>query len=341
MESKGITFIVQGGLKNNGPPNLQSSSKLMTNDDQGKLLKTSNNSNVRGSLGNGFVGSCFTAYNQHYNLVLSPDDVWVAITTSLASFIGRHSEEMRSTFVSHDGKKELTVYGIGNIHTADYDLLIHELSDLIDKETKGDIRTWFECDFTTSTPLTKTISKIVLMGAVKNYFEYNMMLMCGLPKVTLLGTIDDWRKIKERAQKLSTFNMVELTQWESILGKVLDHFISAFEGNVDKDWWNRIAHQTGGGSGPRYLEGWILAFTPWSTKGNFVLKDPDTNNNSYGRVNTNDVPASSVEVPVSIDDNGRKYKTLFNAGMMHSFYNKETNEMSPALDWAMYDVTQM
>ena len=40
-------------------------------------------------LTNGFVGSCMAAYNHHYHLSLSPDDVWIAITTSLARYVMR------------------------------------------------------------------------------------------------------------------------------------------------------------------------------------------------------------------------------------------------------------
>lgn len=52
------------------------------------------------SLGNGFIGSAVSAYNLHHHLVLSPDQVWVAITTAFANFVDRHAEEMRHHFVS-------------------------------------------------------------------------------------------------------------------------------------------------------------------------------------------------------------------------------------------------
>jgi hypothetical protein len=309
----------------------------------GNLLKTTTSATnpVSPSLANGFVGAAFSAYNQHHHLVLKPDDVWVAITTALAGYIDKHAEEMRHLFVEHEGKKELKVVGGGNILSADYSSLISQMSDLIDQNTKGDIREWLESDFSTTTPTSRIVSKVVLMGAMKNYFSYKMELCCGLPAVTLLGNKADWQKIRSRVDRLATWKSPELTTWSAVLGHVMDHFVNAFEGKVDTNWWNRIAHRTGGGSGPRYLEGWILSFIPWNDNGQFVLNSLDkiTSSGAYGQMNTNDVPRSCVEVPVVIDDNGRVYNTTFYAGAIVSDFDKAKNTIGVALDWALIDVT--
>eukprot|EP01127_Copromyxa_protea_P014547 TRINITY_DN407_c0_g1_i1.p1 TRINITY_DN407_c0_g1~~TRINITY_DN407_c0_g1_i1.p1 ORF type:complete len:349 (-),score=57.76 TRINITY_DN407_c0_g1_i1:87-1133(-) len=339
--NKGITFSV---AEVDPPSKVHETKQLASLITQHKVAKegsiikcTEDGKTLDPQLSNGFLGSAFMAYNEHYHLVLSPDTVWIAINVALASYIDRHAEEMRSTFVSHEGKKQLTVSGSGTISTANYDLLIDALSAEIDKNTKGDIREWVECDFSTSTQLTRTVSKIVLMGAMKNYFSYKMCLMCGLPKVTLLGTIDDWKKIRTRVDKLATFQSDELTHWSTVLGSVLDHFVDAFDGNIDKDWWNSIAHRTGGGSGPRYLEGWILAFSPWNDAGHFVLDTVEQcKKGIYGRMNTVDVPSCAVQVPVTIDDNGVEYKTNFYAGLL-STQLVEADTLAPNVGWVLID----
>jgi hypothetical protein len=309
----------------------------------GKLIRSTQETqhSVQPSLGNGFVGAALDAYNQHHVLVIRPDDVWVTITTSLANYIDRHAEEMRNLFVSHEGKIQLVAYSGGDIYSCNYNSLISQISDLVDKNTKDDIRDWIECNFSTTTTTTKIVSKVVLMGAMKNYFSYKFCLCCGLPAVKLEGTVDDWKEIRKRVDRLATWKQNELTAWSQVLAHVLDHFVNAFEGKIDKDFWNRIAHQTGGGSGPRYLEGWILSFIPWTDGGSFVLDPLPTilATNKFGRMNTNDVPASAVEVPVTIDDNGKEYKTTLYAGALVSDFDKEKNEMRCSLDWALIDVT--
>lgn len=58
---------------------------------------------------NGFVYSAIQAWNNHYNLVIRPEDVWFAILTQLSAYINRHAEELRGKFVPFEGKKELVV----------------------------------------------------------------------------------------------------------------------------------------------------------------------------------------------------------------------------------------
>lgn len=305
----------------------------------GTLLFTTEEGNIAPPMENGAVGAAFQAYNEHYPLKLSPDHVWIMITTSLSMFINNHAEEMRSIFVDFAGKKELEVEGTGTIMSANYDLLIDLISQKIEENTKDDIRSWLECNFTTTTRLARTVSKLVLMGAMKSYFSYCIRICCGLPKVILEGTVDDWKELNTRVERLGTWNIPVLTNWSKVLQYVLPNFVNAFNGDIDKDFWNRIAHQTGGGSGPSWLEGWILAFVPFTKEGKCVLNDLEEikKTNSFGQMETTDVPASIVEVPVTIDDNGTMYKTIFYAGAIMSRF--EEGVLSPALDWALFDVT--
>jgi len=180
------------------------------------------------------------------------------------------------------------------------------------------------------------------MGAMKNYFSYKMCLCCGLPGVTLEGTLEDWQEIRNRVTRLATYQIPDLSSWSEVLGYVLDQFVASYQGKVDKDFWNRIAHKTGGGSGPRYLEGWILAFVPWTDGGSYILNSLETikSTNSYGKMDTNDIPVSAVEVPVKIDDNGTEYDTVFYAGALLPSYDASKNTMKASLDWALIDVSK-
>lgn len=297
-------------------------------------------------LSHALLGTALQAYNHHHPLILSPDDIWISIMCALASHIDRNAESMRNLFVNHQGQIELTAYGFGNIHSADYSDLVNQLTVQIDNNTKDDIRDWVECSFTTTTDHSKIISKIILMGAMKNYFAYKMCILCGLPSITLEGCKDDWIAIRNRVSKMRTWpNQEILCQWADVLEYVLQYFIDAFDNKgidpASKDFWNRIAFESGGGSGPRYICGWILAFCPFNDAGKYVLNPLDQikKTNNFGKLNTNDVPACAVEVPVTIDDNGREYKTIFYAGSIMTQYNPETKALRPSQEWALIDVT--
>src|SRR5436305_573998 len=61
---------------------------------------------------------------------------------------------------------------------------------------KIDIKSLLECDFSTTTKNSLTASRIVLLDMVKAYFTYKVCLECGIPKVTLEGTLEDWTKLQ-------------------------------------------------------------------------------------------------------------------------------------------------
>jgi hypothetical protein len=58
---------------------------------------------------NGFVHGIIRAFQQDLHLVLRADDMWLAIMVQFSSYVNGHAEEMRKLFVSHKGKKKLTV----------------------------------------------------------------------------------------------------------------------------------------------------------------------------------------------------------------------------------------
>ncbi|EFA86410.1 hypothetical protein PPL_00202 [Heterostelium album PN500] len=51
---------------------------------------------------NSFLQACYLAYSQHHNLVIRPDDIWIAIMTQFSFYLNAHAEQLRSKIVSHD-----------------------------------------------------------------------------------------------------------------------------------------------------------------------------------------------------------------------------------------------
>ena len=51
---------------------------------------------------------------------------------------------------------------------------------------------WLIPAFTTTTVNDRVVAAVSVMSTLQNYFEYVCCLMCGIPKVTLLGTVEDW-----------------------------------------------------------------------------------------------------------------------------------------------------
>ena len=313
---------------------------------QGRVLVLTNPAENGGRIispgfSNGFVGALYRAYNEHRHLILRPDDVWLAITTAFGLFMGvkKNAETMRKQFVDFEGKIQLEVTDAGTIYTVNWNDIINRMSDLIEKNTKGDARTWTEPNFTTTTPTGKTVGQVVLMGVMKHYFDYKVTLMCGLPKVTLEGTLEDWKKLQEKAQHFASFGIECLTHWSGLLEIVLQKMVDSYEGKVDKEFWSHIVANEGWGSGSSYIAGWVNVFMPFSEKGVYRLSSVKPESSDWGKIDSDDVPPSTVEVPVLIDDNGREYETIFYGGHIVCLYDPEKDSIRPSLDWAIVDIT--
>lgn len=235
--------------------------KVVNQNEGTVLMNTAPEFPVRAEFSHSFLGAAYQAYSHHYNLVLRPDDVWLSIVLTFAHYVDKHAEAMRKTFVEHEGQKELRVTAGGTLTTASWDIIIRQFSDQIAANTKSEVRAWLEPSFSTTTAKDRLIGSVALMGAMKHYFAYSCGLCCGLPSVTMEGTLDDWLNVRSRADKLLEYgrDQPDLTKWHAILTPILDQFIQTYQNNPDRDFWAKICSYQGG-SGVSYLSGWLLAF---------------------------------------------------------------------------------
>ena len=52
-----------------------------------------------------FSDACAVAYNNHNELILTPDSIWLAIQTQFSVYLEKYAaEELRNKFVNHEGK---------------------------------------------------------------------------------------------------------------------------------------------------------------------------------------------------------------------------------------------
>ncbi|RIB02549.1 hypothetical protein C2G38_1896149, partial [Gigaspora rosea] len=187
---------------------------------------------------NGFAAAILHAYNYHKHLRLSPDDVWLTISQGVSEHINRNAEKFRNRFVKHEGQKELIIRVDGIV--GNWPEIVNKIVAEADKNVeKIDLKDLLECNFSTTTPNSLTASRIVLLDTVKSYFKYTCMTCCGIPKVTLEGTLEDWMKLQEKVAHLRKLNL-ELDFWLDRLEPVVWNLVATYRGEVDEDFWGRI-----------------------------------------------------------------------------------------------------
>jgi hypothetical protein len=309
-------------------------------------------------------------YNHHHKLVLRPEHIWACIQTQFAIYVNKYPEHLRSKFVSHEGKEELTVI-TGNAELPGMGGMAFELVKLM-KGFLNDERLveWMLPAFSTTTDQDKMVFSAIAMGTMQNYFSYKILSMCGLPEVTLLGTIDDWKLIKSRVNKLLEYdfdfeveekkkfiaglfsrsktekkikNNFFMKRWRDMLIPVLDKLIETAEGKPDYYWWNQICHYEGGGSGPAYICGWICTFNVFDEHGEWMgdnfSYEFETRKESWPVIDTNHLAPTYASCPVTIDQNGIIFQTQIYAGIMCADVVEESTVV-PRMDWVMYKMKE-
>jgi hypothetical protein len=215
----------------------------------------------------GLVSTVTNAYNQHHALVIRPDDVWIAILVQFNLYVNAHAEELRAQFVAHEGQQEIVV------ELSHIESLPTRMTDEMEKYiVDPDLRGWILPNFSTTTSTDTIVAAVTMMATLKAYFSYGAVLMCGIPRVTLEGEKADWEQILYKAKKLREYGS-EPTAWYKLLEPVLTRFVRAFDAPdsaENLDFWQKVADYRGGGSGPRYLSGWITAFCAFGSEGQWL-----------------------------------------------------------------------
>ncbi|KAI5300225.1 hypothetical protein KEM56_002625 [Ascosphaera pollenicola] len=167
--------------------------------------------------GNGLVDTVLEAYNTHHHLILRPDDIWTAILSGFSFYVNMHSEELRSSFVAHEGRKQLKIHCGGTRHTVDFGNLAQQFTGLMhDNLIDKTLQEWILPNFSTTTDNDRVVASVLMMATLKNYFEFGIFLLCGLPAVTLLGEREDWVQLHGKLEKLKEFGE-ETATWASLL----------------------------------------------------------------------------------------------------------------------------
>ncbi|RQM28653.1 hypothetical protein B5M09_006076 [Aphanomyces astaci] len=331
-----------------------------------EVIQSSSSSTVDGdhddtiiASANGFVQGAVRAYNQHHHLILRPDDVWLAIMTQFGLFVNGHAEAVRDKLVKHkEGTQGLVVKTVGSLRTVDHGFLATQLvQQMTDHLVDPALSEWVLPSFSTTTDHDRVVGSVVMLAAAKKYFTYKSVLSCGIPSVTLHGSVSDWQEIRRRVTTLSRFDHILTAKWQRMLEPVLDQFVAAANNTPDVGFWRRICHAVGGGSGPSYLSGWITLFSVFNDQGEW-MGDPRTESVTMWRtsnvqggapaieahvetiggdfpvVEMADVAPGYLTVDVTVIDHSVRFTTVLFAG--HLAYKVEgKNAIQPTLAWAM------
>jgi Domain of unknown function (DUF4419) len=296
---------------------------------------------------NPFVYAIHRAFTDHLPLVLSPDDLWLCISQAFGLHVNLHAEALRDRLVSHRGQLTIEVrrdeFVMGSADN-DWPGVFEEFSQELQRHL-GDVANLIVADFSTTTIVERGVSQIVLMSAMQPYFHYDFTTLCGIPSITLLGMPDDWRAIRRRAE---AFAQYDLESWISALRPILDQFVAASTGDVDRDFWQSV-YKLGGGSGGPYVSGWINTLFPYIKRyseesgkdagelkvNEFAYRWEGTSSDDEKLPTSSQFPWGLSRAPFVWHYYLTDFPMEFVGGFVGVSQNPETMAVRPAIGWAV------
>jgi hypothetical protein len=283
---------------------------------------------------NPFLAGLIKAYQEHRPFTISPDIVWLLISQGFARHISFNSEKYRKSFVNFNNKQNLKIEARKYIKLGDtsskwenvFPQLTTQISNFIDSE----IVNVLTADFSTTTETSRIVSQITILETFKGYFNYEVDGRgCGIPKIVIEGTIDDWQKVLEKTNYISKY---DLNWWTKELVPILNEIINTKKGNFNKNFWMNMVkvHSEKVYGSPDIITGWVIKFYPYFSNGQRTyfkpLKEIDR------------LPSEIVRVPfLFVDDSlNLKINMEFRAGFIGLTQNVADYTLKPEIGWLIY-----
>ncbi len=303
---------------------------------------------------NGFMSALFYAYAQHRPMIISPDMIWLIICQNFTIHVNLRPEEFRDQLVKHKDKKKILVERNDFIKGRQnpWNLAFPLFADAARNDMKDDIYNLIVADFSTTQDAERLAYQITLMESMKNYFEADLWTGCGIPSITLEGSTADWQWIRKNVVQFKKYNM---EKWVDNLIPILDQFVAASQGKIDKLFWQDIYKYTDNYM-DSYINGWIVKFFLYIQKHYQEVKDkqdiaytkyeinPYFDGDKYKEAKLIDpefpsgLSKFSFDWKYEVNKNDKKtFEMEMQAGFVAIEQNSKTYALKPIISWLLID----
>ena len=269
------------------------------------------------------AGAVHTAYAAHLPLVLSPDHVWVTILQGVSI----HNSLVLPDLQCYD---QADVSDAGTVVCDSWNDVASRVQFGLDPKLPTQV-TVPSLPFSTTSGAANMAAMTALASPYEDNVNYDTKTYCGIPKVTLLGTVQDWELLLQKAESL--LSNCSLSWWFCALRPVLEEFVKAAKGQEDVSFWRNIYRfqpdEPQDGRGCWDASGWIITLYPYITQG---TKGLYRENNHLSNICKNESIWWSV-APVNENDQCPKIPELpsintqdFPSGLSHVQLTCQSNE---------------
>jgi hypothetical protein len=291
---------------------------------------------------------CYSFYG-HVPLRLTPDALWITLARGFALHVNKNAEKLRHRFVTHSGKEKLTVTRMDFYLGQDnpWPEAFASFTEQIDDRTGG-LGKLVRADFSTTGPTEIAAFNLMAMETFKSYFEYEIFIGCGIPRITLAGTEEDWNELRRRVQQFAEY---DLEKWVNALDPILEQFCNAKRGIVNDDFWKSMFRYVSG-SGPAVMTGWANVLFPYfKDQGEQLYENPylfdwkqrleiseqhlgDRWENPQG-IGLESIPNCMTSVPLKVHLGTEEIDMRLAGGLLAVTQHEETMTVEPECGWVI------
>lgn len=207
----------------------------------------------------GFVGAVSAAYSKHYGVAVNPHDIWYVVLTNFSTLIAENPDLFRAFFTNSDEKKQLLVP-----QGHEYEIDVEGLLSALAGQAPVDPAVLLP-EFSTATPGAKLAMAAAVLDAAQHYYNYGMFC-CGITKIDLRGTAEDWQKIitamadievKADEAGVSKIGQLKLAKYFSEVRPVIQNIIKSFTEDMTSFWMDFFTQKNVGSGSDLVINGWI------------------------------------------------------------------------------------
>lgn len=289
------------------------------------------------------VQAVHLAFSQHRPLVLTPDAIWITLAQGFAQHLNNHAEALRSRVVAHKGKVSITATASDVATPQAWSDVIEQWSAGVQPQIPAELYQLILCEFSTTTPITRTVSQVVMLDAFQQYFDYALWFICGIPTITLQGSVEDWVAIRQRVEVMAGYH---LEWWTDRLKPICDGFIETVQGQPSKKFWQHI-YSPKEAYGGHLITGWVADLFPYlkdtvtqaPTVRNPILAIPRAQLTSDVGLSPGRLPTGLSRAPFTMTDafSLAKKELELVAGFIGVKQHAETGNLEPEIGWAVLE----
>lgn len=178
-----------------------------------------------------FMSLLGEAWNRHLPVSFGPHDLWYLMMHQIALRVNKDPEEFRHLFTSSDKKIELSFTVESGIAA-----LLPSMVEAVNERMPSQNIGLFLPDFSTHTPASTAATMAASMSMVEKFYGWSAVMICGIPRIEVRGTVEDWERFVTHAENLGAL-------FGEISTVAADQRKYRKDSPTMKDWFQKIAER--------------------------------------------------------------------------------------------------